>query len=260
MNHSISEYKMIVAICRGGGIGYKGQLPWPKLSRDMRFFAEMTRSTHFPYNSAVVMGRKTWDSLPVSSKPLKYRDNFILSSFHTFTSSGFDIEDSTHPSPLAVISSAADDVTIKRQNPSVYYINNIRQLPNTDYHTVWIIGGASIYEQFIYNNIFDIDEIYITFVDEHYEADTVFPLMFQYDSIDEMLHLQQINRKLWTWSTAETVPKFISFDTDSPSFYSVQDVDRDIISELTRETDILHTKERRIPNLRFLKLKKFLFV
>ena len=34
----IPQYKMIVALCRGGGIGYQGTLPWPKIERDLRFF------------------------------------------------------------------------------------------------------------------------------------------------------------------------------------------------------------------------------
>ena len=74
------EFKLIVALCRGGGIGLHGTLPWPKLEIDLRFFSQMTRSSVFPYNSAVVMGRKTWESIPANFQPLPFRDNFVIST------------------------------------------------------------------------------------------------------------------------------------------------------------------------------------
>ena len=236
------QYKMIAALCRGGGIGFQGTLPWPKLARDMRFFAEMTSSTDTPYNSAVIMGRKTWDSLPDTSKPLKYRDNIIISN-RKFTSGDDDL----------LVAGAT-------RNPCIHYIPHIHQIKEStaDYDVAWIIGGASIYEQVIYSNTIYIDEIYITFVDEHYEFDAAFPLMYQYDSVDEILHLRSspLNRRLWVWTNAEEVPKFVSFDTGA--YYSVEDVDRDFISQLTRQSDLTAMKERRIPDLRFLKLKRML--
>ena len=242
------QYKMITALCRGGGIGFQGTLPWPKLARDMRFFAEMTSSTDVPYNRAVIMGRKTWDSLPDTSKPLKYRDNIIISN-RKFTSTDGDAANVAVP--------GADDT---KRNKCIHYIQHIHQIKETtaDYDVAWIIGGASIYEQVIYSNTIYIDEIYITFVDEQYEFDTAFPLMYQYDSIKEISHLysNSLNRRLWTWTDAEDVPKFVSFDTGA--YYSVEDVDRDFISQLTRDSDITATKERRIPDLRFLKLKRML--
>lgn len=248
------QYKMIAALCRGGGIGFQGVLPWPKLARDMRFFAEMTSSTDVPYNSAVIMGRKTWDSLPDTAKPLKYRDNIIVSN-RKFTSSG---DDNVDVNVGPIVAGATGGVAAR--NPCIHYIPHIHQIKETtaDYEVAWIIGGASIYEQVIYSNEIYIDEIYITFVDEHYEFDVAFPLMYQYDSVDEILHLRTnpLNRRLWTWTDAEDVPKFVSFDTGA--YYSVEDVDRDFISQLTRQSDLTATKERRIPNLRFLHLKRML--
>ena len=115
-----TEFKMIVALCRGGGIGFEGQLPWPKLARDLRFFAEMTSSSVFPYNSAVVMGRRTWDSIPAVVRPLKFRDNFVISA-------RCDTADATGATFLKNISEIHDHAK--------------------NYDVVWFIGGASIYEQ-----------------------------------------------------------------------------------------------------------------
>lgn len=234
-----TEFKMIVAVCRGGGIGYEGQLPWPKLARDMRFFAEMTSSTVFPYNSAVVMGRRTWESIPASVRPLKFRDNFVVSALHD----------------TAVAAVDADQTT------GATFIKNLSEIHEhaKNYDIVWFIGGASIYEQVLASpESFPITDIYITFVDETYEHDTAFPLMYQYESIDEWdaLRNNPMNRAIWCWTDADSVPKYVSFfNHRSPAtniLYEITDVDRDIVSSITRTTDIRGIQERRLPDTRFL--------
>lgn len=62
----------ILAVDDDMGIGSKGGLPWGHNKWDMKFFRKMTEG------EAVVMGRKTWDSLPL--KPLPNRMNFVLTS------------------------------------------------------------------------------------------------------------------------------------------------------------------------------------
>ena len=239
-----TEYKMIVALCRGGGIGFEGQLPWPKLARDLRFFAEMTSSSVFPYNSAVVMGRRTWDSIPAAVRPLKFRDNFVISA-----RCDTDATDST------------TDAT---------FLKNLSEIHDhtKNYDVVWFIGGASIYEQVLSSGSspssfpsFNINEIYITFVDETYEYDTTFPLMYKYESIEEWTALRNnpMNRAIWCWTDADSVPKYVSFFNDrSPDtnvLYEVEDVDRDIVSSITRTTDIRGIQERRLPDTRFLRAR-----
>lgn len=51
-------------------IGQDGSMPWPRLKKDMRFFREKTKG------HAVIMGRKTFESLP---SPLKKRHNLVIS-------------------------------------------------------------------------------------------------------------------------------------------------------------------------------------
>jgi dihydrofolate reductase len=123
----VTEFKMIVALCRGGGIGYKGTLPWPKIERDLRFFSQMTRSSVFPYNSAVVMGRKTWESIPANVQPLPFRDNFVVSALHDADS-------------LAPSGSTGTPLT------GVTFIKNLSEMHNyaMNYDHVWFIGGASM--------------------------------------------------------------------------------------------------------------------
>jgi dihydrofolate reductase len=243
----LPEFKMIVALCRGGGIGFQGTLPWPKIERDLRFFSQTTKSSKFPYNSAVVMGRKTWESIPADFQPLPFRDNFVISAIHDF--------DTAEHKP---------GVTFIKKLSDVYrYAEN--------YDVVWFIGGASIYEQVLTPSsssgelLFPINEIFVTFVDESYEHDTAFPLMYQYDTIEEWQTLRNnyINRAIWCWTDAESIPQYVSFFAEgqqSNHVYRVTDVDRNIVSSITRTDDIKAIHERRSPNTVFLQLTRLIEV
>jgi dihydrofolate reductase len=64
--------KLIVASDPDGGIGYNNKLPWSNLQGDLPRFKKLTSG------KIVVMGRNTWDSLPV--KPLPNRANYVVTS------------------------------------------------------------------------------------------------------------------------------------------------------------------------------------
>ena len=63
--------KAIYAIDTDGGFANKGKLPWGKIKSEMQHFMEMTKG------QVVVMGHKTWQSLPV--RPLFFRTNVVVS-------------------------------------------------------------------------------------------------------------------------------------------------------------------------------------
>jgi len=72
--------KLIVAATEQFGIGIKGNLPW-KLSQDMKYFRQLTMSTIDPKKqNSVIMGRKTWESIPPSFRPLTKRVNIVISA------------------------------------------------------------------------------------------------------------------------------------------------------------------------------------
>jgi dihydrofolate reductase len=71
---------MVAATSETHGIGIKGTLPW-RLRGDMNFFRQLT--THFQEpgmsgKNTVIMGRKTWDSIPSKFRPLPERRNIVL--------------------------------------------------------------------------------------------------------------------------------------------------------------------------------------
>jgi dihydrofolate reductase len=70
---------LVVAATPGGGIGAAGALPW-SLPSDLAFFRQVTTSTaDATKRNAVIMGRKTWASIPAKFRPLKGRLNVVLS-------------------------------------------------------------------------------------------------------------------------------------------------------------------------------------
>ena len=105
--------KIIVAMCKNRGIGYKNSIPW-RIKEDMLYFANNTGGAYAKFvkdakdvtqnnftqnntkpnikKNAIIMGKNTWLSLPTSQRPLKNRDNIILSTSisETYPSSNID--------------------------------------------------------------------------------------------------------------------------------------------------------------------------
>lgn len=135
--------KAILAADRNWGIGKDGTMPWPHNSDDLAWFKECT------INSNVIMGRKTWDSLPF--KPLPDRKNIIVSrnlnvdAYYNCAIMGIDV--------LKDISNTLKELGQRSSDPS------------------WIIGGAQLLETMIPF----IDEIWISRIDHVYSCDTFLP-------------------------------------------------------------------------------------
>ena len=132
---------IIVAYCNGNGIGKNNALPW-YIPQDLKHFSKLTKGNN---NNMVVMGRKTWDSLP--RKPLPKRFNAILSN-HLI------IDNETTKS----FKSLSQVVDFSRQN---------------GYETLWVIGGAEIYKMALTLDI--VDEIHVTEIQEQHDCDVFFP-------------------------------------------------------------------------------------
>lgn len=178
---------LVVAADRKLGIGKAGGIPW-KLKGDMKYFRELTTCPdlnavlaryrldtghrdkrhipfdHFPVDlgpgaklpasdagarNAVIMGRKTWDSLPAAYQPLPGRVNGVLSRSRI---SGFQ---GSH----RVWSSFDEALAELRADGSI--------------RNVFVIGGGEIYAQALAHPL--CRRIFLTSIDAEYPCDTFFP-------------------------------------------------------------------------------------
>ncbi|ELU06433.1 hypothetical protein CAPTEDRAFT_228287 [Capitella teleta] len=77
---SSTRLNLVVAACTNKGIGVDGRLPWT-IRGDMAFFRKITSETSDPgKQNVVLMGRKTWESIPAKHRPLPNRINVVLSA------------------------------------------------------------------------------------------------------------------------------------------------------------------------------------
>ncbi len=127
---------LVVAVSRNGVIGRDGGLPW-KVSGDLKKFKDVT------LGKPIIMGRKTWESLP--RKPLPGRLNIVLTR-------ACDRE-----FPGATVVSSTDAA--------------LQTARGTGSEEVCIIGGGEIYKSFFDN----ADRIYLTQIDIEVDGDTRFP-------------------------------------------------------------------------------------
>jgi dihydrofolate reductase/thymidylate synthase len=74
------SFTIVVAYTRRMGIGKDGGLPWRPLKNDMARFKRITMgSLSKDKFNVVIMGRKTWESIPEKFRPLPGRINIVLS-------------------------------------------------------------------------------------------------------------------------------------------------------------------------------------
>ena len=89
---------LIAAVARNGAIGKDNDLLW-HLPGDMKFFREVTRG------ATVIMGRKTWESLPPRFRPLPGRRNIVVTRQAHYAAEGAEV---VHSVDEALESAAAD--------------------------------------------------------------------------------------------------------------------------------------------------------
>lgn len=133
---------IILARSVNGVIGKDNKLPW-HLPEDLQRFKELTKG------DAVIMGRKTWESLPEKFRPLPDRTNIVL------TTTSYTVG------------------SILKYNGALVAktLREALNLAQTEHETVWIIGGENVYRQAIHI----ADAAFITEIDEIYEGDTFCP-------------------------------------------------------------------------------------
>jgi len=129
------------------GIGKNNALPW-HLPGDLKHFKQITSRAEEGKRNAVIMGRKTWDSLPDKVKPLPGRFNIIISR-----SADYAVPDSCGlaGSLDQALQICVDDLI----------------------SDVFVIGGAELYLAALKHKA--LKRVYLTEIDEDFDCDVFFP-------------------------------------------------------------------------------------
>ncbi|KAF4461556.1 dihydrofolate reductase [Fusarium albosuccineum] len=188
------ELTLIVAATRNMGIGAHGTMPWTGLRKEMKFFARVTTrlapqvfQPHATFASeiletsemiqntrqnmltkyktpstslnAVIMGRKTWDSIPTKFRPLKDRLNIIITR--------------SAPTTLPPAAGPADP---RAEPVKVCSLEHALQYARTraDVGRVFVMGGAQIYDAAL--KLPEARRVLLTSIERDFECDTFFPI------------------------------------------------------------------------------------
>ncbi|KAK4485934.1 hypothetical protein RD792_008585 [Penstemon davidsonii] len=147
-------YQVVVAATPRMGIGKDGKLPW-RLPGDLKFFKEITTTTSDPMKkNAVMMGRKTWESIPPKFRPLPGRLNVVL------TRSG-DSEISSADN-VVLCGCIASALELLAEPPYSFSIEK-----------VFLIGGGQILREAL--NAPECEAIHLTEIKTSIECDTFIP-------------------------------------------------------------------------------------
>ncbi len=173
------KFSIIAAVDQNFGLGKENQLVW-RLPADLKHFSKITTAVGEPdagdipaptLTNAVIMGRRTWESLPAKSKPLKNRINVILSRGEaaqildapafgpTRNSKNNPAQNPTH-SPGIITANSLDNALAKLEA-----ITNLAK--------IFVIGGGKVYQEAI--NHPACEKIYITHIHAIFDCDTFFP-------------------------------------------------------------------------------------
>jgi dihydrofolate reductase len=126
---------LIAAVARNGVIGKDNALPW-RLLEDMAHFKALTTG------HAVIMGRKTWESLPPKFRPLPNRRNIVVTRNPAYVAPGADVAGSLDAAVKICIGG-----------------------------TAFVIGGAQVYADALPR----AGRLELTEIDADFEGDAFFP-------------------------------------------------------------------------------------
>lgn len=141
--YGVSRISLIAALGRNRELGKGGQLLW-RIPEDMRHFKELTAG------HPVIMGRKTWESLPERFRPLPNRTNIVVTRQGDYEATGATIASSLEEARTIAMGAPGSD-------------------------EVFVIGGGELYTLALPF----VNRLYLTLVDDTVAADTFFPLYEQ---------------------------------------------------------------------------------
>ncbi|CAG8956086.1 hypothetical protein HYFRA_00011870, partial [Hymenoscyphus fraxineus] len=160
------ELTLIVAATSKMGIGLKGTLPWTGLRKEMAYFKRVTLRSGDGRN-AVVMGRKTWDSIPEKFRPLGGRWNVVIS----------------RSMPHSPPSSDNGPEIASSLDAAISLLSSSHGTSGKQVEKAFIIGGAQIYKAALERP--ETRRVLLTRILDEFECDTFFPIVLGESGVGE---------------------------------------------------------------------------
>ncbi|MCJ1347106.1 dihydrofolate reductase [Peltigera leucophlebia] len=180
---------LILATTPSFGLGFRGTLPWPPLKTEMAFFARVTKKAPPLLIStkklpppvarktinAVLMGRKTWSSIPAARRPLKGRVNVVITRSPAALATELGQQQQGGREVL-VAGSIEEGLKklVTKYPPSNLNIASAPEKPeDLALGRVFVIGGAEIYNRAL--QMENCDRVLWTRLECDWECDVFFP-------------------------------------------------------------------------------------
>ena len=145
---SLARFSIIVAIDAGNGIAKDGQIPWNSKA-DQKYFRDITMGKG---RNVVIMGRVTYEAIPVQYRPLQGRRCVVISRSW---SQDDHSEVITYPSLLEALAGLGGNMQL--------------------YDDIFICGGEQVYSETIKDYMYLCNKIHVTRFKTDYDCDQLFP-------------------------------------------------------------------------------------
>lgn len=143
-------FSIVVCMDEKQGIGKDNGLPWNN-PEELKWFKKLTASvSDETKKNAVIMGRKTWESLPSAFRPLRDRHNVVLTRNKEWQEPGITLANS--------LEAALEELRAR-----------------DDIESIFVIGGGQVYEEAVAHPSAAL--IFASVIPKTYDCDTFFPAL-----------------------------------------------------------------------------------
>lgn len=149
----------MLAVDRRWGIGRDNDLPWPRLPGDLKHFARVTSTAPAGRRNAVLMGRRTWLSVPERLRPLPRRLNVVITRRGIEAPAGVEVAASLD----AGLAAAAAHADVAR---------------------LFVVGGGEVFREAFAHPA--CGDVYLTRIDGDFGADTFAPLPDGFAKVEDL--------------------------------------------------------------------------
>ena len=164
-------YNLIACVNKHGLLGQENDL-YASSSKDLHYFSQITKGHYKSKQNIIVMGYNTWLSLP--HKPLKDRYNIVITKNHKHE--------------------IGDTCQLDSLDKVFPYIDTMKE----NFGDVFIIGGASIYEQCLLKYPEQLSTMYITEIDDSWTGDDNSKYFHYGSMLSRMKLIKEDNQKCET--------------------------------------------------------------